>query len=204
LHIKILRGVFGFGAALIWLMLFGALSCQALAEEITDAAFSEQPAGEDEAGLWGRFERRLEDIWASDRLDLYFPLYTWHNRLLYKPGYTEKYNEIPGGFGFGRSVFDEDGDEHALYIIGFSDSNDRFQPYGGYFFINNFYQKADFRAGIGFSLGFSARYEYQYVPFPFPLPVLSLMYKNISIQATYVPSGYNEGNVLFSWLRISL
>ena len=40
-----------------------------------------------------------------------------------------------------------------------------------------------------------------YIPLPLPLPVLSLRYKQLAVQATYVPGSYNDANVLFTWLR---
>ena len=152
-----------------------------------------------------RLTQRIGQAWESPGADLYFPLYTWHNTFMYRKGYTKKYNEIPGGFGLGRSFRDEDGDRHALALIGFSDSNSRFQPYGGYFFIKSWAmdEAAHWRAGAGVVLGITARYEYSYIPMPLPLPAFSLSYRGVALEAIYVPDGYNSGNVLFAWLRLS-
>jgi len=147
--------------------------------------------------------RRIRQALDTPGLDVYFPIYTWHNTFMYRD--TSKYNEIPGGFGLGHSFIDEDGDEHALFLVGFMDSNDKFEPYGGYAFLKSrvLDQAGDWRAGAGISLGLTARYEYHYLPIPLPVPIFSLSYRGVALQATYIPAGYNEGNVLFSWLRLS-
>lgn len=166
-------------------------------------------AGEAEAAPAGRegfrpleiLSRRIVQAWKSDEYDLYLPFYTWHNRLMYDS--VSKYNEHPWGGGFGRSFLDEDGDSHSLYFMGFIDSNNRFQPIGGYAFIKNWYfdEQKDWSAGLGYTLSITARHEYDYIPLPLPLPVFSVRYKQFAVQAAYIPSRYNDGNVLFAWLR---
>ncbi|MCL1890178.1 MAG: lipid IV(A) palmitoyltransferase PagP [Desulfovibrionaceae bacterium] len=147
--------------------------------------------------------RRIRQTLEAPGLDVYFPIYTWHNTYMYDD--TSKYNEIPGGFGLGHSFIDEDGDEHALFLVGFIDSNDKFEPYGGYAFLKSrtLDHAGNWRVGAGISLGLTARYEYHYLPIPLPVPIFSLSYRNVALQATYLPWTYNGGNVLFSWLRLS-
>jgi palmitoyl transferase len=147
---------------------------------------------------------RIRETWHSGSCDLYVPLYSWHNRLMYDTDKVRKYNENPWGAGFGKSMVDEDGDWHALYAIGFADSNKHFQPMAGYAFIKNKYLDAarDFAIGLGFTIGITARHEYDYIPLPLPLPLFSVQYKRVAIQAAYVPGLYNDGNVLFTWVRL--
>lgn len=146
-------------------------------------------------------KKRIIQTWDAKGYDFYLPLYSWHNRYMYDS--VSKYNEHPWGAGFGRSFRDEDGDSHALYIMGFMDSNNRFQPIGGYAFIKNWAldEKKDWSVGLGYTLSITARHEYDYIPLPLPLPLLSLQYKQVAIQAAYVPGVYNDGNVLFAWFR---
>ena len=146
-------------------------------------------------------KKRIVQAWDSKGYDFYLPLYSWHNRYMYDS--VSKYNEHPWGAGFGRSFRDEDGDSHALYILGFMDSNNRFQPIGGYAFVKNWPldEEKDWSAGLGYTLSITARHEYDYIPLPLPLPLLSLQYKQVAIQAAYVPGVYNDGNVLFAWFR---
>ena len=153
--------------------------------------------------LWGRFSRRVSQTWNSPAVDLYVPVYTWHNRLMYDTERTEKYNENPWGAGIGKSFEDEDGDWHALYYMGFQASHDMYQPIVGYAYQKNWRpaQTDDFRLGLGFTLGITARQQYNYIPLPLPLPIFGVEYKRLALQATYIPGGYNNGNVLFCWLR---
>lgn len=122
---------------------------------------------------------------------------------MYDKSKARSYNENSWGFGLGRSVADEDGDSHCLVIMGFQDSHNQFQPYGGYAFFKNYRFDAagDWTLGLGFSLGVTARHEYNYLPLPLPLPLASVQYKNFAAQFAYIPGGYNDGNVLFAWLR---
>ena len=155
----------------------------------------------DKPGPLAILKKRIVQAWDSKEYDLYLPLYTWHNRYMYDS--VSKYNEHPWGAGFGRSFRDEDGDSHALYLMGFMDSNNRFQPIGGYAFTKNWPldEKKDWAAGLGYTLSVTARHEYDYIPLPLPLPFVSLQYKQIAIQATYIPGRYNAGNALFTWFR---
>jgi palmitoyl transferase len=40
------------------------------------------------------------------------------------------------------------------------------------------------------------------VPLPFIFPLFSAGYKRVTVQFTYIPGTYNNGNVLFAWLRL--
>lgn len=148
-----------------------------------------------------RVYKRATTAWTDGHFDLYVPLYAWHNRWMYHTGEGSKFNENPWGAGFGRSYYDEDGDMHGLFAMGFKDSNKHFQPVLGYAYIKNWEIVDDFRFGLGVAAGISARHEMLYIPFPAALPLVSLEYANFSIQATYIPERYNHGNVLFTWAR---
>jgi palmitoyl transferase len=50
--------------------------------------------------------------------------------------------------------------------------------------------------------GITARDDFaNYVPLPIILPLFSASYRRLSVQFTYIPGTYNNGNVLFAWLR---
>ena len=148
-----------------------------------------------------RVYKRATTAWTDGHFDLYVPLYAWHNRWMYHTGEGSKFNENPWGAGFGRSYYDEDGDMHGLFALGFKDSNKHFQPVLGYAYIKNWEIVDDLRFGLGVAAGISARHEMHYIPFPAALPLVSVEYANFSIQATYIPERYNHGNVLFTWAR---
>lgn len=156
-----------------------------------------------EESYWGKFKRNVSQTWDSDEYNYYLPVWTWHNRFTYDKEKTDRYNENPWGIGIGKYRYDSDNDWHSLYAMEFMDSNNRVQPIIGYGF-QKMWIPGDidgFRMGAGFTLSITARHEYNYIPMPLPLPLVSIEYGHLAFQATYVPGTYNNGNVLFAWLR---
>jgi palmitoyl transferase len=144
-------------------------------------------------------KHRLSQIWYEGTIDLYLTGYAWHNRFTYRPEKISSYNEFAAGGGLGKGFIDEDGDWHALYAMGFSDSHRNFQPLAGYGFLKMFYFPKTINAGAGFTWFATARKDiFHGIPFiGFPLPMVSLGAGGASVFATYVPGGKNYGNVLF-------
>ena len=143
--------------------------------------------------------------WKCGHPEAYVPLRTWHNRLTYDSKKIKEYNEEPWGFGIGKGFVDGN-DWHGIYAMAFKDSNFYAQTFFGYGYQHNWNlsEKNDnWKIGAGYTLGFTQRHEYSYVPVPLPLPIGSISYKNISLQATYIPGIHNNGNVLFAWMKIS-
>jgi len=153
--------------------------------------------------LGERFTYNINKIWNSYHYEIYLPFLIWHNRLTYDNKKISGYNETPWGLGIGKCHFDQNSNWHSIYAMAFADSHNKVQPIVGYGFQkiwrpSNF---DEFRLGAGFTLSITARNEYWYLAIPLPLPIASIEYKQLSIQATYVPGTYNNGNVLFAWLR---
>lgn len=188
-------------AAALPTLLLACISQQATANGITpDTAAKANP------GLWDRFTRNVSLTWESEQRDLYIPLNTWHNRRMYDKEKTDEYNEMPWGIGYGSYRYDAENDWHSLYAMAFMDSHNRLQPIVGYGF-QKMWIPGDldgWRFGIGFTLSVTARHEYYYIPMPLPLPLVSIEYKRFSLQSAYVPGTYNNGNVLFTWMRWQL
>ncbi|MEX9972814.1 lipid IV(A) palmitoyltransferase PagP [Providencia sp. Me1] len=160
-------------------------------------------AQEQSANLWDTFKSNVSTTWDSDKYELYVPAVTWHNRAMYDKKKTDEYNERPWGFGLGKYRYDEDNDWHAIYAMAFKDSHNDWEPIGGYAF-QKMWIPGDidgFRMGAGFTLSVTARKDMYYIPIPAPLPLVSVEYDKLSLQATYIPGTYNNGNVLFAWLR---
>lgn len=158
------------------------------------------------ATTWDNIKHTLSETWNSPTRELYVPLNTWHNRYTYDRDKIDSYNERPWGIGYGVSRIDDEGDWHALYAMEFQDSHNVVEPIGGYAYqtywrIDN---RGDWRIGVGYTLSITARKDYNWIPFPAPLPLLSIEYKGLAIQNTYIPGGKNNGNVLFTWLRWEL
>ncbi|MGL4487730.1 MAG: lipid IV(A) palmitoyltransferase PagP [Yersinia sp. (in: enterobacteria)] len=157
----------------------------------------------DNGNLWQRLVRNISLVWDSPNQELYIPLNTWHNRWTYDDDKIESYNERPWGIGYGKYRYDEDNNWHAVYAMTFMDSHNKVEPIIGYG-----YQKMwipgemdGWRFGIGFTASITARHEYYYIPIPLPLPLFSIEYNKFSLQSTYIPGTYNNGNVLFTWMR---
>lgn len=148
-------------------------------------------------------KNNISNAWNAQNYDFYLPVNTWHNRLFYDKDKIEDYNEEPWGAGLGKSFYDDNGHWHALYAMGFKDSNKHLQTIFGYAYQHNWHldNKNKWRLGVGYTLSLTQRSEYAYIPVPLPLPLAGIGYKNFNIQAAYVPGVKNDGNVLFTWLR---
>nr|WP_189623394.1 lipid IV(A) palmitoyltransferase PagP [Pseudocitrobacter faecalis] len=135
--------------------------------------------------------------------DLYVPAITWHARFAYDKEKTDRYNERPWGAGFGVSRWDENGNWHGIYLMAFKDSWNKWEPIGGYGWEKTWRPLTDdnFRLGLGYTVGVTARDNYNYVPIPVLLPMASIGYGPATFQMTYIPGTYNNGNVYFAWMR---
>lgn len=135
--------------------------------------------------------------------DLYVPAITWHARFAYDKEKTDRYNERPWGAGFGVSRWDEKGNWHGIYLMAFKDSWNKWEPIGGYGWEKTWRPLSDdnFRLGLGYTVGVTARDNYNYVPIPMLLPMASIGYGPATFQMTYIPGTYNNGNVYFAWMR---
>lgn len=161
-----------------------------------------------EAGSIRNFFNQVESnavtAWKCGSMDVYLPFYAWHNRLFYDQHHIKKYNEEAWGFGLGRSIWD--GREwHGVYAMAFKDSNFYLETIAGYAYMYNWSigGSDNWRIGAGYTIGLTQRHEYKYIPVPIPLPIAGVSYKNLALQAAYVPGIKNDGNVLFTWLRMS-
>lgn len=155
----------------------------------------------------GKIQHRFHQIWFDGTTDLYLTGYSWHNRYAYQAEKIRnaKYNEFAKGGGLGRGFYDEDGDWHALYAMGFSDSHYNFQPLIGYGFLKMLHLPKTFNAGVGFTWFITQRKDiFHGIPFiGIPLPMVSVGVNRISVYATYVPGKTNIGNVLFLFGKIT-
>lgn len=134
----------------------------------------------------------------------YLPLHTHHLRFAYTQAKIDSYNENPLGLGFGRGVFDERGDWHGVYAMGFQDSHGKPEYQIGYGYKTYWPLYDEVKFGLGYTafIGFRSDYHH-YLPFPMVLPIFSLEYKKIALDTTYVPGGDGFGNVLFTWAKHS-
>ncbi|WP_431221786.1 lipid IV(A) palmitoyltransferase PagP [Serratia sp. L9] len=186
--------------------IFLALVWSGLLLLATPAGAAEPVYGKEQvSGWWNAFTTDVAKTWNEPQnYDLYVPFLSWHNRLMYDKEKTDEYNEMPWGGGFGISRYNEEGNWSSLYAMMFKDSHNELQPIVGYGWEKGWYldQQQDFRLGLGVTAGITARKDFgNYIPLPIVLPLFSASYKQLNLQFTYIPGTYNNGNVLFAWLR---
>ncbi len=149
--------------------------------------------------------RGVQDIWNDGRHELFVPFHTHHLRFAYSDEKIDGYQEHPVGFGYGRGKFTEDGlVRHGLFGMGFQDSH--YKPsymlgYGRQWFWR---PGGGLRIGGGFTAFLMTRSDIaSYWPFPGILPMASVGYRDVSLEAAYVPGGEGYGNVVFIWGRFT-
>lgn len=121
---------------------------------------------------------------------------------MYSAEKIRSFNEKAWGGGWGRSIYDEDGDWQGLYAIAFLDSHSKVEPMAGYGFLKIGKLSDNFRLGAGYTVFLTARHDIMsYVPFPGILPLVGAGYKDAMLYATYIPGGKGNGNVLFVFGR---
>ena len=151
---------------------------------------------------WCRWWLNVKHTWESDRVELWVPVNTWHNRWIYEHSKAHTYNERPWGAGIGKYRLDEDGDRHRLAVMVFQDSHDKPEPTIGYSWQYLFRKDKTFRPTLGFMGGITFRDDYDWLPIPAILPIAGFDVGNFSVETTYIPGlGGNNGNVLFTWIN---
>jgi palmitoyl transferase len=161
-------------------------------------AFAEDQAS---SGAWTRAQNSLSQTWQSENVELYVPINTWHNRNYYRSEKIDEFNERPWGLGVGKYRFDDDGDWNAFYAMAFQDSHRHIEPVIGFGFQKMWHPTENTRLGAGYTVGLTMREDMHYIPLLGILPLVSVEYKQIALQSTYVPGGDGNGNILFTWLR---
>ena len=142
--------------------------------------------------------QRLHQVWTEGNTDLYISGYAWHNRYIYPPEKIRRYNENAWGGGLGKSLFDENGNLHGLYAIGFLDSHSHVEPVVGYAYQKVIGIYKELKTGIGFSVLVTSRVDINHnIPFPGAVPWASIFFKKVTLAAAYIPGNSKNGNVLY-------
>jgi palmitoyl transferase len=179
-----------------------SLALPALAQTDSSAPQAQTLAAAAESFSWWQGLRQdLVATWQSDQQEVLLPVHTWHNRHFYSEDRIREYNENPWGIGLGKYRYDGDGNWHSVFAMAFEDSHRNLEPYAGYGYMKEWRPGSQWRLGAGFTLGLTGRKEYDYVPIPLLLPLLSIQYRSVALESTYIPGARNSGNILFTWLR---
>jgi palmitoyl transferase len=173
-------------------------------------AFSGTALAETGDSWFDAAEQKLVKIWNEGDNELYLPLRTYHLRSAYGHDTIKTLNEQPWGIGFGRGIYDADGDWHGLYFTGFQDSNFKPQYMLGYAYQTWWRLADELKLGLGCTIFLTARSDTaHYTPFPGIVPTASLEYQRVSFNATFVPGtrmsdNSNFGNLFFFWAKVRL
>lgn len=155
-----------------------------------------------EPGWFDTAWQHVTDTWETGNTELYVPFLTYHMRWAYRDDLVDNYNEFPAGVGLGKGRFNSSGNWESMYVMGFSDSHYNPSFMAGYAWAPTWDIGNDVKLGVGATVFLMSRSDYfNGVPFPGILPIASIGYKQLSIQASYVPGGQNNGNVLFMWAK---
>ena len=163
--------------------------------------FSLQAKANETQSWYGTAWQHVKDTWYEGEVEAYVPFLTYHLRFAYRQELLDQYNEYPAGFGIGKGRYNSSGNWEGMYAMGFSDSHNKPSFMVGYGWIPTWdLGKSEVKVGVGLSAFLMSRQDYMSgIPFPGILPVASISYKNLAIQAAYVPGGQNNGNVIFMW-----
>jgi palmitoyl transferase len=135
----------------------------------------------------------------------YITGYAWHLPYGYEASVRARLNETTWGGGFGRTIRDEDGDRHSVYMMALSDSHYRPQLNVGYAWQRYWRPSRNFALGGGYlAFLFSREDVSNYMPMPALLPCASIDFGGVEVLGVFVPrvSRDIKGDVFFIYLRI--
>lgn len=139
--------------------------------------------------------------WETGNTELYLPFWTHHMRFGYDAEKIDQFNEFPAGLGLGKGRYNSNGNWESIYAMGFLDSRSNPSFMAGYAWAPTWEVGSDVKVGVGLTGFLMSRSNYwNGIPFPGVLPIASVTYKQLAVQAAYIPSTRrNDGNVLFVW-----
>lgn len=182
------------GHRTIYLLVGGLLAATAAGSALGDDATS---------SWYDRAYHRVETTWKDGQPEFFLPLHTTHLRSSYTREQIDRYNENPWGLGLGRGLYDQDGDWHGLYLMGFKDSHFKPEYVAGYGYRTFWTLLGDLKFGLGYNAFITTRSDIgHYAPIPLVLPAVSLAYGKFSVETIYLPGTRGAGNILFFYGRI--
>lgn len=157
---------------------------------------------EDQPGWFDRARNELKQTYQQGDIEIYLPFHTIHAPWAYTRDQIDHYQNNPPGFGIGRGRYDDKGNWHGVYAMGFQDSHYKPEWIAGYGWKTYWPVGSDLRLGLGYTAGFTTRTDYgHYTPVPLVLPIASIDYRTLSLESAYVPGGKGNGNVFFLWAK---
>ena len=166
------------------------------------AAAASVSHADDKPGWIDRARTELKMTYQLGDTEVYLPFHTIHAPWAYTRDQIDHYQNWPPGFGIGRGRFDDKGNWHGVYAMGFQDSHYKPEWIAGYGWKTYWPVGSSLRVGLGYTAGLTTRADFgHYTPVPLILPIASLDYKSLSLESAYVPGGKGNGNVFFMWAK---
>ena len=164
------------------------------------SAFS--ACADDQPGFFARAWNEVTHTWDVGTNEYYATFHTWHLPWAYSEEKNKEYQNSPPGFGFGRGYFDDKGNWHGVYALGFQDSHFKPEWNVGYGWKTYWNPVGDMKVGLGYTAGLTARTDFgHYAPVPMLLPIASIDYGKVSVEGAYVPGSKGFGNVILFWAK---
>lgn len=189
-------------------------SAAAARADSTEASHPPPPSANDTAevaeapaaiGWWQNTKNQVAATWASDRYELYLPLYSWHNRSKYTKEKIRGFNEYAWGIGIGKYRDTGDNTTHGIGAMVFMDSHNDPEPFVAYTWQKNWRLSQNQKMSAGAFAGITARSDIgPYAPIPVAWPYVAYSYKKLSLQGMYFPGGKGNGNIAFFWAKYRL
>jgi hypothetical protein len=168
-------------------------------------SMASSPATAGSNAFYDGFSRAADEVATTARegtSEFYAPVHTYHMRWAYTQEKIDSYQENTFGLGYGRGRFDEKGNWHGVYAVGFQDSHFKPEWLAGYGWKTYWNLGPETKVGLGYTAGLTARSDLgHYTPVPVLLPIGSIDYRNVSLESAFVPGGKGYGNILFFWLK---
>jgi hypothetical protein len=166
------------------------------------AVIAAPASAEDQPGWFDRAWNEVAQTYRLGDTEIYLPFHTWHAPWAYTNDQIKHYQNWPPGFGIGRGLFDDKGNWHGVYAMGFQDSHFKPEWIAGYGWKTYWQIGSEGRVGLGYTAGFTTRTDYgHYTPVPLILPIASAEFRSVSLETAYVPGGKGNGNVFFMWAK---
>ena len=164
-------------------------------------------AGFDLREMFASKRESISEALRAGDWEMYATGYAKHLPYGYQRNVRARLNETTWGGGFGRTINDEDGDRHSVFVMAFSDSHRALQMNVGYGWQRYWNATSNLGLGAGYlAFVFSREDVANYLPVPALLPCVSARYGRLEVIGLFVPrvSRDIKGDVLFLYLRVPL
>ena len=152
--------------------------------------------------------RRVVDTYQKGGNELLVSGYSYHVPATWTAERRAELNAEAWGGGWGKTVEEENGNQHTVFFLGFLDSHKNAQLQVGYAWNTYSGSRDGPQIGLGWTGMIVQRPDIaDGIPFPVVLPLLSFKYQKAQMVMTYIPTvggGVNHGSTLYVFGRIGL